>query len=125
MTKQRQMEIRADLARAMGWTERHKDYPIAPVGHILHDDYPSGKLYGWPNPFTSADDSRALLEWLAADDERFLAFRKEFLRKWSLIWLTVPSEQALSLGYYEKWLLTLPLETIAIAAAKALGIETE
>ena len=71
--------------------------------------------------FTSADDSRALLEWLAADDARFLAFRKELF----LIWLTVPNEQALSLGYYEKWLLTLPLETITLAAAKALGIETE
>ena len=132
MTEQRQIEIRAELARRMGWTH----VISGAVGfcpkvsrqlaycHDAFKKYICGHMKRpIPDPFTDAADSRALVAWLAADadDARFLAFRKELF----LIWLTVPNEQALTLGYYEKWLLTLPLETITLAAAKALGIETE
>lgn len=96
MTPEKQNEIRAELARRMGWTACSGGW-IAPDDRILPDP---------PDPFTNAADNRALVAWLAADDARWLAFRKELL----LCWVALPDDIVLGHGYYERWLLTLPLE---------------
>ena len=112
MTPEQQLAIRAELARQMGWKLAHDGYGLSPDYQIV----PQPRAL--PDPFTSAKDKDALVAWLAADDARWLAFRKELL----LCWVALPDDIVLGHGYYERWLLTLPLETITLAAARALGI---
>lgn len=119
-----QFHIRARLARQMGYAAVRSDSG----SFWLWKDGQQISVSGWareedcwldaPDPFTNAADNRALVAWLAADDARWLAFRKEIL----LCWAVLPDDVALSHGYYEKWFLTLPYETITLAAARALGI---
>lgn len=106
-TTQKRNQMREDLARAMGWVlvnwswvGNNRECQAAP-----------------PDPFTNAADNRALVAWLAADDDRWLPFKKEL----RLEWVASTSPRAASLDY-ERWMLTLPCEVIVIAAARALGI---
>lgn len=108
MTPEQQHHICTELARRMGWT-------TCSGGWIARDDR---ILPDAPDPFTNAEDNRALVAWLAADDARWLAFRKELL----LCWVALPDDIVLGHGYYERWLLTLPLDAITLAAARALEI---
>lgn len=55
-----------DLARAMGWT-RDNGLWCDPLSDEWRYAFP-------PNPFTSAEDSRALLLWMAEDDTRWVKF---------------------------------------------------
>jgi len=126
MTPEQQLTIRAELARRMG-------YFVLPVGTPNHWHYqlqlPDASKYqrwreteseAWadaPDPSTNAEDKDALVAWLAADDDRWLPFKKEL----RLEWVASTSPRAASLDY-ERWMLTLPCEVIVIAAARALGI---
>ena len=88
MTPEQQLTIRAELARRMG-------YFVLPVGTPNHWHYqlqlPDASKYqrwreteseAWadaPDPFTNAEDKDALVEWLAADDERWARFDNALL----------------------------------------------
>ena len=118
MTEQRRLTICAELARRM--------YPDGVIEPSFVGDGVDIRVYDKPNetrtwynfdPFTNAEDKDALVAWLAADDDRWLPFKKEL----RLEWVASTSPRAASLDY-ERWMLTLPCEVIVIAAARALGI---
>lgn len=84
MTEQRRLTIRAELARRMGWQvfpyllnvglDGKMQTLYCPPGASLH----VSNAVNLPNPFTSAAANRELVEWLAADDDRwFLFIRRE------------------------------------------------
>lgn len=123
MTEQRQIEIRAELARRMGWDFIQKSSEMAYSGE--GEWYtPDGQSYGDEPPGFCADAtaSRALVAWLAGQDATVWG---EF--SGMVINSGIPFEQQA----YADWEMVTrafalaPLEIIAIAAAKALGIETE
>lgn len=93
-------QMREELARAMGWTLCHHGYGISPDAEVV----PQPRQL--PNPFTSAADSRALVAWLAADNERWSEFRQELVS----IWVSVNGDDLL------RFTLTAPLPVIADAA---------
>ncbi len=136
----------ADLARAMGWKWFTDDNPEHdgtrwlstsslmaktirqyPTVHETEENLPiDWKCLDIPNPFESAADSRALVEWLAADDRLWALFDDALID--SLLehceadvekisrqndWLTI-SQQWLRLK------MTAPLPAIAEAAWKAI-----
>lgn len=110
MTDTERAEINKTLARAMGW-----DFipHASEIVNALEPDRgewftPSGKLYGdAPPDFTrDAAASRELVEWIAADDERWGRFEIE-------------------LAMLIRAIVTAPLETIALAAVQAIGGNAE
>lgn len=122
MTDTERAEINKTLARAMGW-----DFipHASEIVNALEPDRgewftPSGKLYGdAPPDFTrDAAASRELVEWIAADDERWGRFEIELA-------MLISDEQ----GYFSKTpiraIVTAPLETIALAAVQAIGGNAE
>lgn len=95
----------------MGWQHLAKCH--------LHDDAgcwksPEDDTANWlhwsepPDCFINAADNRALVAWMAADDERWERFLDEF---------------QITAGTLIKVIMTAPLDTITLAAAKALGIQ--
>ena len=121
MTPERQLEIREQLARRMGWiySEQFRIW-------YLESDINSGQLKP-PDPFTDAADNRALVAWLAADDARWARFDDALLDC-----LIEDAEPIKAISRQNEWLtthqqwgrlkLTAPLETITLAAARALKI---
>lgn len=120
--------VRAELARRMGWQIIKVDYDetwklvIENTEFVGLPDYESAvdKL---PDPFTSAADNRALLEWLATDNERWFVFIRSLIKL-----LPKPERGEIrdatfrDLVHELSLFMTAPLETITLAAAQALGI---
>lgn len=120
MTEQQRLTIRAELARRMGWTDLESckdwDFTFSPSGLP-----PGQKEYkNIPDPFASAEDKDALVEWLAADDARWHAFWLQ-LKAWMESRGNFPAYNPS--GLVARWLLTLPREVVTLAAARALGIQ--
>lgn len=115
MTKQERNHIRAELARRMGWTgvEVGIDHYFF-VGHPPNEPISSQRTYV-PDPFTSAEDKDALVAWLAVDNARWTDFYRELESD-----LQIPEGEVRI--WRAMWLMTAPLETITLAAARALGI---
>lgn len=129
MTEQRRRQIRAELARRMGWTVKkfkHSFELCRPGGTFLQspfgDGYPASftlESDAWqyaPDPSTNAADKDALVKWLAADDSRWRSFFRHF-------------SEALELDFDVEYpvycamlMMTASYETITLAAARALGI---
>lgn len=121
MTEQRQIEIRADLARAMGWDfiQKSGEWAFPGEGEWY---MPDGKFYGDepPDPFTDASDSRALVAWLAASNKAqqfhdalyYLLLKDES----SDLYAATPHKLV------RVKMMASPLSVIAEAAAKAMGI---
>lgn len=74
----------ADLARAMGWRNPADFYPnsqwqdnygFPPTVGMFPKTY---QVKPMPNPYESAEDSRALVEWLAQDNARWRRFYDVF-----------------------------------------------
>lgn len=132
MTEQRRLTIRAELARRMGWIPEDavatEQWEIGSLDFTMKPSWrsPSG-LRGFkfpPDPFTNAEDNRALVEWLAADDARWLQFDDRLLIALSL--QPLPAYDSGNPGFQRmmrQQILTAPLETITLAAARALGIQ--
>ena len=121
-----QQQKREDLARAM--------FPKALITPAAYSDGVDIVIYDKPNetrswydfnPFTSAEDSRRLVEWLAADDARW----ERFVIRLCLF----ESKPAIQIEYIElfgrrqvdivgtaKRLMTAPLPVIAEAAWQAI-----
>lgn len=115
MRSERQLHICAELARRMGWTTCPGGW-IAPDDRILPDQ---------PDPFTCPEDNRALVAWLANDNDQWQSFRNNLdsLNR-DKYWM-MDDEKQRSLpyrAYLEQAAMTAPLETITLAAARALGI---
>lgn len=116
MTEQERLHIRAELAQRMGYSQRHTTHLLAAelAGDWLKSD---GSFFddAPPDPFTDAADNRALVAWMATDDERWERFLDEFqiTAGWKY-WLWQPT--------LIKVIMTASLDTITLAAAKALGI---
>ena len=115
MTEQERLQIRAELAQMMGWQHLAKCH--------LHDDAdcwkpPEDDTANWlhwtepPDPFINAADNRALVEWLAANDEACDRFNVEMQKS------VAPYG-----GFDALTMLAAAPETITLAAAKALGIQ--
>lgn len=114
MTEQQRLTIRAELARRMGWKQ-----VVIPDGEFkatvwelpaCFPDDPVRHVWDAPNPFTNAADKDALVAWICANDYKS-RFGDELLK---------------ALGIRDKFLGDrAPYEAITLAAAKALGIETE
>lgn len=123
MTNEQRLQIRAELAQRMGYSQRHTTHLLAAE---LAGDWlkPDGSFFddAPPDPFTNAADKDALVEWLAADIDRYSAFDAELrieLHRRGLI-TDAPALTAVEL---RRKMLTAPLETITLAAARALGIQ--
>ena len=124
MTEQRRREIRADLARAMGWDFIPSSSEIAPP-YVGEWYTPLGKIIGDepPNFFTSAAASNALVTWLAADSARWFLFVRSLVKL-----LPKPERDEIRDTTFRDLVQDLSLfmtasyETITLAAAKALGI---
>lgn len=109
-------EMRADLARAMGWR------PTI----VFSDGARNGQqLSKPPNPFTDPAAMRALVEWIDADDERWGRFDTALLEalivagKWP--GPGARDNEHLSLGeQYRRAFLAAPLPIIARAAWEAI-----
>ncbi len=100
MTTPTRAEMCADLARAMGWTAK-SHFPDSFQPHFWIA--PSGRTFEVPpDPFTSAEHNRKLVEWLATDGARWKEFKQKLLINFTL---------------------TAPLETIAEAAWRAIQSE--
>jgi hypothetical protein len=130
MTEQRRREIRAELARRMGnhvwftdgstrWLSTKsgmaavcRRYPeIRETDEEMPIDWQESDI---PDPFTDAADNRALVEWLAAnmEDEACDRFNVEMQKS------VAPYG-----GFDALTMLAASLETVTLAAAKALGIQ--
>lgn len=137
MSEQEQLAIRVALARRMGITlEKRWQHATDPTWCLYDVRLPDGTYLGshcgsieeaaskLPDPFTSAAANRELVKWLAADAADDALFDNYIKELWRLSgskieeWKGRPDLRV-------KILLTAPLETITLAAAKALGIETE
>lgn len=95
-------QMREELARAIGWTQGK-----ASGVWFSPPDSPELCVYNVPpNPYDSTEDSRALVAWLAADNERWSEFRQELVS----IWVSVNGDDLL------RFTLTAPLPVIADAA---------
>lgn len=105
MTEQQRLTIRAELARRMGWKLAHHGYGLSP-------DYPAvPQPRALPDPFTDAAAMRELVKWLAKNEEAAIEkFHRELQE------IVEPSPICI---------LIAPLSVITLAAARALGIETE
>ena len=114
MTTPTRAEMREALARAMGWTglrwmksqifEKREDlWGLRPGedGQVMRKA---------PNPFTNAADKDKLVKWLAADDARWYKFKKEILSDW----IESPEQEVV------RFVFTAPLETISLAAWRAI-----
>lgn len=134
MTEQQRLTIRAELARRMGWDfiASSSDIALPDTGEWYT---PFGRLYGDepPDPFTNAEDKDALVAWLASQGAncrtkfikhlaRSIKIEYGVMEGWSL--LSAHEESGADWNDFFL-LLTAPLEAITLAAAKALGIETE
>lgn len=138
MTEQQRQEIRAELARRMGYTNFREVtlYSLAgPVNELICDPplgvEPNTRFFECsvtgraafsasvpPDPFTNAEDKDALVEWLAAQDEDTQElYQQHLVRK--LSWDDSHNRSALVEALVFQ---TAPYEAITLAAAKALGI---
>jgi hypothetical protein len=108
--------INAALAAAVGWTIKpdvlargiEEGLPVLAI-------QPDGTIAYLPDFFTSAEASRALIVWLAAQPRQT---RAKFLREITLSLLRLKQFDVYITGL--DWL-ACPLEQIALAAAAALG----
>lgn len=104
----------ADLARAMEWDfiPSSSETALPDVGEWYT---PLGKKYGDepPDPFTSAEDSRALVLWLAEEDERWVKFYYELEDALGVIVGDLTFERV-------RRVMTTPLPVIAEAAWQAI-----
>lgn len=114
------LAIRTELAKAMGW--RITTLPGWQMAWLSPDEATQDEP---PNPFTDAADNRALIGFIAKQDGRANAdFLRTLIRSvgglpmWMEIVSTNPNPKMATFMA----LLTAPLETIALAAAAALGI---
>lgn len=124
LTEQQKQHICAELARAMGWDFIASSSEIALPGD--GEWYtPFGRAYGNepPDPFTDAAASRALVEWATESDRRSADFFKALCILLDIIptWIEGYSGPVYSPSEVKR-IMTAPLETIALAAARALGI---
>lgn len=126
MTEQRRREIRAELARQMGWALEADGYWQSwrsLDGSTRRNVRPSYGESPIGDPFTNNADKDALVEWLNKESrpggviKNGLMVRDEFINH--LL-------QVHGLSKYEVddffAAMTAPLETVTLAAAKALGI---
>ena len=136
MTEQEQLHVRAELARRMGITiEKRWQHVADPTWYLYDVRLPGGTYLGshcasieeaaskLPDPFTSAADKDALVKWLAADDARWKQFDDKLLMALSL--QPLPAYDNSNPGFQRmmrRQIFTAPLETVTLAAAKALGI---
>lgn len=112
-------ELNEKLARAMGWDFIQKSSEMAYSGE--GEWYtPDGQSYGDEPPGFCADaaDSRALVEWIAADRDRMFVFCE------SLKLRLGPSNGTFAYEVIEL-VVTATLRTIAEAAAAALGFSID
>lgn len=134
MTEQQRLTIRAELARAM--------YPDAVIEPSPTGEGVNIRVYDKPNetrtwynfdPFTNAADKDALVAWLASQGAncrtkfikhlaRSIKIEYGVMEGWSL--LSAHEESGADWNDFFL-LLTAPLEAITLAAAQAVGIETE
>lgn len=133
MTEQQRQQIRAELARRMGYTARS----VGTMGYYqLHD--PNGQpvepspvrhapelvfTYA-PDPFNSAEDNRALVKWICSDKSPTNFDDDVFLSGISKIYgqLKIPySKREIACAMWDT--LNAPLEAVTLAAARALGIQ--
>ncbi len=145
MTEQEQLHIRirTELARAMGthawytdgltrWLSAREEmaavcrrYPeIVETSNELLIDWTESEI---PDPFTNAADNRALVEWLLSEDSdaqfNEIVFLTELMRNYTYLWQPGKVEfNAVEVRGIIFRVLTAPLETITLAAARALGI---
>lgn len=138
MTEQQRQQIRAELARAMGWTINEMRLGhfclIAPDGSY-RDCFHSEPEDVWecerlPDPFTSAADKDALVKWLAQEDGRWYCFVHALDKlldtqdERSKQYPNPPFDNGRGLFYQAvKSFILAPLETVTLAAARALGIQ--
>ena len=126
--------ICAELARAI-WpgAEMRPEYEGDGILYMINPT-PTTSGTGWQcfNPFTDAAASRALVEWIAADDKtwiRFASVLHEYCRntvneEWR-VYVNRSNKEISGMDMmqrFERAIMTAPLETIALAAARALGI---
>ena len=134
MTPEHQLKIRAELARRMGISESEWLSRCRVEGHRIDDDGFSEYCYNCgeavhllvqvpPNPFTNAEDNRALVAWICSDKSPATFDDEAFLSGISKIYgqLKTPhSKRELACAMWDTF--TAPLETITLSAARALGI---
>lgn len=137
MNNEQRLQVRAELARAMEWTNITGDagFPPETTKELAYCSEAFKKaICGQmkrqiPDPFTNAADNRALVAWMAADDARWELFDDALLD----VILDTNQEQVNLISRQNEWLntaqqwtrlkITAPLDTITLAAAKALGIQ--
>ncbi len=130
-TMPKRAEMCADLARAMGWKviQTSRGFmPISPEGdaqlNYKTEDFAWATM---PDPFAYAADNRALVEWLLSEDSdaqfNEIVFLTELMRNYTYLWQPGKVEfNAVEVRGIIFRVLTAPLETITLAAARALGI---
>lgn len=112
-------KMRADLARAMGWTVTDACvlHPspercwFSSDGRFKHQDDP-------PDPFANADDSREMVKWLAQDDARWVKFYYALEDSLKVIVGDLTFERG-------RKVMTAPLPVIAEAAWRAIQAEAK
>lgn len=126
MTKPTRETMRAELARAMGYKVRQwatGQFQLLDPSEKSDYNFWGTEKAAWesaPNPFTDAAASRALVEWLRQQpnriSSRFIA--EIFHMKWPELPIFISAER---MDIHMIWgLLSLPLETIALAAWRAI-----
>ena len=131
MTEQERLHIRAELARRMGWTcitgdvgfNPETSHQLAYCSEAFKKAICSQMKKPIPNPFTNAADCRALVAWICSDKSPATFDDEAFLSGISKIYgqLKTPySKRELACAMWDTF--TAPLETITLAAARALGI---
>lgn len=134
MTEQQRREICTELARRMGIPESKWPHLCRVEGHALDETYDDALCVQCdmhvcesprvpPDPFTSAADKDALVEWLAADDARWFLFIRSLVKL-----LPKPERDEIrdttfrDLVHDLSLFMAAPRETITLAACKALSI---
>lgn len=126
MTEPTREQMRADLARAMGITEEQWQHKCKAENHSNDEGFwcydcciaieESPKVA--PDPFTSAADKDALVEWICKNIE---TLRQKFIAE---LCGMIGLKQNWQLDRYDEYdlmiLLTAPLETVALAAWRAI-----
>lgn len=129
MTEQKRREIRAELARRMGWKEGGFAGIWFPPAQSVKESIKATRTEP-PDPFTNAEDKDALVTWIGAQGvncrtkfikhlARSIKIESGVLEGWSLL----SAHEESSADWSDFFLLlTAPRETITLAAARALGI---
>lgn len=123
--------MRAELAKAMGYNvikdgtyfyllDRHSSREENADGYAVGSTCEAGAWMSAPDPFTDPAASRALVEWLRQQPNRISStfIAEIFHMKWPELPIFIFAER---MDIHMIWgLLSLPLETIALAAWRVI-----